>query len=358
MVDEPDRIILTRRQSRLVTGLIGRWRDDGTVDAELAGRLAVSFEAARFNSRRLARLAILASLICFMVAAASFFADQAIVRFLEWVFGKIETALCVVLAVFAGGFYIAGFRRRKTQPEKIYTNEGLMFLGVVATATSVYYLGQAIRLGSEDFSTLLLIACVVYGALGIWARSKLIWVFALLSLGGWFGAKTAYASGWGAYYFGMNYPLRFVLFGVVLCALSYPFTRNRRLSGLVQTTLTMGMLYLFMALWLLSIFGNHGDAETWRRVGQIELFHWSVLFALAAGAAIWHGLKFDNPVSHGFGITFLFIDIYTRFFEHFWDSIHKAIFFAVIGVSLWALGANAQRIWNLGRARELGEQRP
>ncbi len=358
MVDEPDRMILTKRQSRLATGLIGRWRDDGIVDAELAGRLAASFEAAQFNWHRLARIAILSSLICFIVAAASFFADQAIVRFLQWVFGKIETALCVVLAAFAGGFYVAGFRRRKTQPEKIYTNEGLMFLGVVATAASVYYLGQAIRLGSEDFSTLILIACVVYGALGIWARSKLIWVFALLSLGGWFGAKTAYASGWGAYYFGMNYPLRFVLFGVVLCALGYSFTRNRHLSGLTQTTLKTGMLYLFMALWLLSIFGNYGDANTWRQVSQIELFHWSILFALAACAAIWHGLKLDNPISHGFGITFLFINIYTRFFEHFWDTIHKAIFFAVIGVSLWALGANAQRIWNLGRARELREERP
>ena len=48
MVDEPDRMILTKRQSRLATGLIGRWRDDGIVDAELAGRLAASFEAAQF----------------------------------------------------------------------------------------------------------------------------------------------------------------------------------------------------------------------------------------------------------------------------------------------------------------------
>ncbi len=49
---------------------------------------------------------------------------------------------------------------------------------------------------------------------------ELVWIFALLSLGSWFGAETGYVSGWGAYYLGMNYPMRFVLFGIVLLAAS------------------------------------------------------------------------------------------------------------------------------------------
>ena len=34
----------------------------------------------------------------------------------------------------------------------------------------------------------------------------------------------------------------------------------------------MGLLYLFIALWIMSIFGNYGDIERWERVKQIELF--------------------------------------------------------------------------------------
>ena len=42
------------------------------------------------------------------------------------------------------------------------------------------------------------------------------------------------------------------------------------------------MLYLFIALWIMSIFGNYGDLHQWERMKQIELFHWSLLFGLAA----------------------------------------------------------------------------
>jgi len=45
---------------------------------------------------------------------------------------------------------------------------------------------------------------------------------------------------------------------------------------------------------------------------------------------------------------FLFINLYTRFFEYCWDSLHKAIFFAVAGRELWLLGRRAEAIWNLG----------
>jgi hypothetical protein len=61
-------------------------------------------------------------------------------------------------------------------------------------------------------------------------------------------------------------------------------------------------------------------------------------------------LKYDNGITKGFGLTFLFINLYTRFFELFWNSIHKAIFFALLGISFWYLGAKAEKIWNLGRS--------
>lgn len=355
-VDEVQRVDLTKRQARVVAGLIERWLREGTLTAETAERLTASYHIAPFNWRRLARIAVLTSVICFVVAVASLLADELILRLLARLFEIPATALCVVFAIFAAGLYAAGFYRRKRKPERVFTNEGLLFLGVLSTAVSIFYLGAAIG-GGEDFSLLLLLACGIYGALGLSTQSKLIWIFALLSLGGWFGAETGYVSGWGAYYLGMNYPLRFVAFGLVLCAVSYPIAQVGRVRALTQSTLTMGLLYLFISLWIMSIFGNYGDPESWERAKQIELFHWSLLFALAAGAAIWRGLKFDNTVSHGFGITFLFINLYTRFFEHFWDTLHKAIFFAILGASLWILGAYAQKIWNLGRRRELREER-
>ena len=97
----------------------------------------------------------------------------------------------------------------------------------------------------------------------------------------------------------------------------------------------------------MSIFGNYGDINQWERVKQIELFHWSLLFGLAAIAAIYHGIKEDDPMTRSFGITFLLINLYTRFFELFWNNVHKAIIFSLLAVSFWIIGTRAEKIWTV-----------
>ena len=67
---------------------------------------------------------------------------------------------------------------------------------------------------------------MIYGAIGYIARSGLVWLFFLLALGNWFGAETGYVSGWGAYWLGMNYPIRFVLFGGALLIISLILLNN------------------------------------------------------------------------------------------------------------------------------------
>ena len=54
----------------------------------------------------------------------------------------------------------------------------------------------------------------------------------------------------------MNYPMRFVLLGLLLCGLSVLFKRNAhwsRLAAFERSTLSVGLLYLFISLWILSL---------------------------------------------------------------------------------------------------------
>ncbi len=206
--------------------------------------------------------------------------------------------------------------------------------------------------GSGHYSILLLLSFLIYAVLGVRLESNLIWVFALASLGGWMGTETGYMSGWGAYYLGMNYPLRFVLFGGLLTACALFLETHPIGQRFFRSTLVMGLLYLFLALWIMSIFGNYGDIPSWGRVKQIELFHWSILFAAVAGWAIYYGLRHDNDITKGFGLTFLGINLYTRFFELFWDNLHKAVFFALLAASFWYIGNKTESIWNLGKGTE------
>ena len=75
------------------------------------------------------------------------------------------------------------------------------------------------------------------------------------------------------------------------------------------------------------------------------------MFGAASIAAIWYGLRRDDGVLRGFGLTFLFINLYTRFFEYFWDSLHKAAFFALCAIGFWYIGSRAEAIWHLGERK-------
>ncbi|KXS54530.1 MAG: hypothetical protein AWU57_1101 [Marinobacter sp. T13-3] len=350
---------VSKKEGRILENAIAQWQQSGVISEQESEKLQAAYQVTPFDWKRLAKYSFWLAIICVLIALSSALADQWLIELFQRLFSAPATAKSVGLALLAAGFYYLGLRRKRTKPEKIYSNEALFFLGVAATAGSIAFLGKAVDTGSGHFSLLLLLAALVYGGLGLWFPSKLVWLFSLLSLGSWFGAETGYVSGWGAYYLGMNYPLRFVLFGLVLIfAGTWLFRYWAARLEFLRPTRAVGLLYLFIALWILSIFGNYGDPDAWRAARQIELLHWSVLFAVAALAAIFHGLKYDDGMTRGFGLTFLFINLYTRFFEYFWDSTHKAIFFAVLAASFWYLGTRAEKIWNLTPLKHLGSKSP
>lgn len=146
----------------------------------------------------------------------------------------------------------------------------------------------------------------------------------LLALGNWFGAETGYVSGWGAYWLGMNYPIRFVLFGGALLALCYGAQSLLRQRQLFTVSKAMGLTYLFIALWIMSIFGNY-DADSWYRE-PCATPAVGLLFAVAAGVCIFISLKTDDGMLRGFGLTFTAINLYTRFFEFSGTGCTKCCF--------------------------------
>jgi hypothetical protein len=108
----------------------------------------------------------------------------------------------------------------------------------------------------------------------------------------------------------------------------------------------MGLTYLFVALWIMSIFGNY-DVDNWYSVTQASLLPWALLFAVAAGSALHQPenrrrdaarLRPDVPA----------INLYTRYFEYFWDGMNKVVFFLILAASLAVIGRYAEKIWHAG----------
>ena len=338
---------ITKKKAKIIKSTIETWIEEKVISQDQSRRLLEIYEVIGFDWKRLAKYSFWVSIICIIISVGAILADDFLRELLAKLFNTPAIVKCLFTSILAALIYYYGIKRKSKTPEKVFSNEAIFFLGVLATAGSVTFFGRAIDTGSGHFSILILLAAIIYGILGLWFPSKLVWIFSLLSIGSWMGTETGYMSGWGAYYLGMNYPLRFVLFGIILIASSFIFTRWHFRQDFLKPTRTIGLIYLFIALWIMSIFGNYGDVIEWKSVQQIELFHWSIIFGLAAIASIYHGIKDYDGMTRGFGITLLFINLYTRFFEYFWDNLHKAIFFAILAVSFWYLGSRAEKIWNL-----------
>lgn len=344
---------LPRKQAETVRKALEAWQASGLLDRETAARLLDDLTPLSFDWRRLGIYALWTAVACILIGVVALFSDTRLVEFIARFITLTGLGRCLLLCLVAAALFLWGARRRARFPEKRLTTEAIFFLGVLAFAGSLNFFSVWLApaypssvIGGDAVVSLFLAAALIYGVLGLALDSRMIWVFALLSLGGWFGADVGYSAQWYAYYLGMDYPVRIAIFGLLLCGLSVLLRKNRlwpRLAAFERSTLSLGLLFLFVSLWYLSIMGS------WDAPRSMEPLHWALLFGAAACAAVWIGIRRDDGMLRGYGLVFLGLNLYTRFFEWFWDSLHKGLFFIIVGVSLWFLGSQAERLWNLGR---------
>jgi len=344
-------VVVGKSQAKAILNAVAAWKQDGTLEPAAAERLAASIEVRGFDWKGLAKYCFWVALVCIVIALGAVLADEHLLALLKRIFSAPYQVKSAALGVLAGAFYWHGARRREVSPHKVFSNEAIMALGGVATVGAVGQLSQAFHGEEAHLSLLLLLASLIYAAVALWSRSNLIWIFALLSLGGWMGAEAGYVSGHGMYYLGMDHPIRFVAFGALLTAAGLIVEKAGRFPDFARSTIVVGLLYFFLALWILSIFGYHLNFNHYIRSGDLELVLWSIAFGLAALAAISYGLRFEHGTIKGFGLTFLGIALYTKFFEQFWDNTHKAVFFAILAVSFWLIGSRAEKIWHVGERK-------
>lgn len=339
-------MLTTRSRAAIIKKALADWKNEGLLEPAKVEELTKSINVVAFNYKKLAKWAFVTACLCFAAAVFSLIGNRFIIELLA-IIAQLPLGRFVFAVAAAAVMFGVAITLSRREPGRVFRNEALMTLAVFLTAWAVAELGLMLNTGSGHYSLLLLLACGIYFGVGWVAKSPTVWLFALLSLGGWFGAETAYQM--GAYFLGMNQPLRFVAFGGVLTAGALCLQGRSAFRPFFKITLIMGQLYLFVALWILSIWGSRA---TWYYArSRADLLVWSVLFAAVSFLMIWLGLKKDLKLLRGFGLTFLFINLYTRFFEYFWAPMDKSIFFGLLGVSLWLLARRAEKIWMLTEKR-------
>ena len=216
-----------------------------------------------------------------------------------------------------------------------------MVLGGLSVLTTLIYICKQIT-NDTDYITFLTLSFLLLPILSLLFRSKALWIGAIAAFIGWFGEFSIFHSS-NNLFLGMNYPVRYTVLGLMLVVLGLLQGLVKPLSFTKRITYTSGLFLLFSGLWGVSVFGNYNTLTGWEQVRQIHVVAYAVLFGIASVISFYLGIRYKDDLARDFGVIFLLINLYTRYFEYFWDAMNKGIFFLILAITFGLVGRWLER---------------
>lgn len=255
--------------------------------------------------------------------------------------------LAWLLGIVTLGAFYAG--RRLSTRGLSWSARGLELVAGLTLIGLTFTLGMIYSTGSGNWPALLLIDLIILLPLAYLLGNVLLLVLSVVVFFSWFGGVTGYISGWGAYFFGMNYPIRFLLAGIGITLLGllsrqYEPGPLYHWQGWGKVYISAGIFFSEMALWLLSLFGNFGDISSYYQETAAELLLFNLLWCGGNLTLLWLGNLIQLRMARGYAITFLIIQGYTLYFWHVAGELGPVLGTFIAGASALALVSWLEKI--------------
>ncbi|MCB1822037.1 MAG: hypothetical protein KDI73_10720 [Candidatus Competibacteraceae bacterium] len=303
------------------------WHQQGLIDRSLLHTLLPRYETqGRF----------LAALLKWLGLFALFQLGLAVLVFIAMMTESAAVAAVLLGGVGAGLWYFGVQMATDPQQRHPFTGPVLVTASLAAAFGTLVLLHVAAGGEGEDQAIpILLLLTSALAALTAY-RYRLRWPLLLGLLLFFHGVGAWHAYGGRGAYFADIQDER-LMAGIALVTIFLGVWHERRLeNGLLRRYvgfgalyLIFGLLYLNLSLWFLTLFGKPLD--------------WVLIFTGAGIAQIVVGARLHDARFTGFGIVFLAIDLYTRFFEHFWDRLSAGVFFLLAGALAMVFGFACER---------------
>ncbi len=337
-----------KNEATLLHRALNEWEHNGSITGEQADELKKNITIRQNDRQQIAQYFFFIALFCTLLAFGAIFLSE---KLLEKIKAYFSWSNMVITLITAGlsllWFWYIG-RKRKQISNSAY--EVYMALGCLSALTSLVYLCKELGI-DKTYTAFLSLALPVLLIISVLLRSRAIWIAVIFTLVAWYGSYTTWQSA-DNLFMGMNYAVRYTLLGLLLLGFSFAQTYFRPFKFTRHITYVAGMLLFFAGLWAVSIFGNYNSLAQWHQVRQVHVLAYSIVFGLAAAASFYLGIRYKDELARDFGVLFLLINLYTRYFEYFWDSMNKGIFFLILAVTFGFVG------WFLERRGKAPRNKP
>lgn len=303
---------------------ISDWENTGLINAQQAALLHQRYDPTPFRSTLFLK---------WLGLFAIFMLGMAILGFIGTVlasFSPMFSTLCLMSVSFFILYFGARLASDKAQKHP-FTGQALLTAGLIGlyASLSAIYLVYEGRTYSNVYGWFMLITSAVAFFAAYYFRLRWPLLLALLMLFHGLGSMSEYW-GHGAYLLDVQDPNSMAIIALFTAVFGYwhehqlEETKLKHCSGFGHLYIIFGLLYMNLSLWILSI-DYYGDKQ--------EALLWASMFGVASIGQIIAGARFKDSRFTGFGIVFLSINLYTRFYEYYWDDISRAAFFSIAGIA-------------------------
>jgi len=317
-------VLLRETEERLAED-VQLWLADGLISTDTAFVLRQRYGAPGFGW---------ATLVKYLGISGGLFAFLGILGFVTAISGSKGFGGFVLTLLGGAGLFWGLRLARDAQDRYALSSKIVTALGAVALASGAGLTGAALELG--DSAILVFTGAVVVPlltALAYQNKNPFLLIVAVLALFHWVGT---WDQMWGhsTYEIDVQDPklmsaAALLVFGIGCWHERAVYQKMPRFYRVYQA---LGLFYFNLSLLILSIDGS-----------TQKCLPWVIALTLAGIAQIALGARLHNGLVLGFGVTTVVIDVFTRYYERFWDTLDKGLFFLLGGLVLFGLGFALER---------------
>lgn len=116
-----------------------------------------------------------------------------------------------------------------------------------------------------------------------------------------------------------------------------------------RTYEAVGLLFVFLSLWIMSLWGFMEKENYWTDPHAVELWISNIAFIGSSLGVMYYGAMKEDKLYYKYGITFFIIGTYTIFFSHLWETVGAAFGSLLLGVLMISTGYWLRYTWLKGR---------
>jgi hypothetical protein len=323
-----------KHEWRLLKRAIDEWTRQGKLDEEKANELRKTINLRRTDRQQIAQYFFIVAISCTLLAFGAIFIDDKILEKLKSYFALSNIFIALGCAALGSAWF--WYIRRTKHNYGSFSYEVYMVVGALLLLSGLVYICKDFGFGAER-NGFLAVASIMLFTLSRVFHSRILWLWGIGGLVAWFSAFSTWQSK-GNLFLGMNYPVRFAIFSLLILGGSYLINKYKKFESVQRLTYFAGLLLFLMSMWMVSIFGNYGHLDEWAKVRQTQVLVYSFIFGVITAYIFYLGVKNRDDNTRDFALLFLLLNLYSRYFEFFWDSTNKGIFFLILAVSFWFIG--------------------